>query len=315
MNLNFPNFPKETVSEQTSASFRYWFKRIFLDDWLVKLTALVITLTLWLGVTGLQTPTTTRLRGVTLKPFLSNQLEITNSPVKEIELVVTGEKRKVDRLDSDDLVVSLDLTDAKAGESTIKMSPENITVNLPKGVKIDEIHPDSVLLKLEPVEEYEVAIKAETEGSPAAGYEIYSTNITPAKVKVRGPKSSVESLNFILTEKINVDKLKLNFRAQQIPLNVVNPKVTLLDAVSVDVFFRIGKKRIERLFVKPYDTDSRSGKASILLYGPSAVLEKLAIEDLQVIEERKETETVRLSVILPEGMRNEVEVKSVKFRE
>lgn len=313
--MNF-SFPKDglTENEQRRNYIRYWLRRIFIDDWLIKLTALGITLALWLGVTGLQAPTTTRLRGVTLNPLVPNSLEITNSPVQEVDLVITGEKRKVDQLNPRDLIVSLDLSNIKEGDRTIQITPENITVDLPSGVKIDEIQPDKVAIKLEKLEEFEVPIRVETTGNPAPGYEIYSTTVTPSKVKVRGPKSFVGSINFVSTEKISIDKQKANLKAQQIPLKLVNPKATLVDAVTVNVTFRIGRKRIERLFVVRYQTASRAGRASVLIYGPNNVLEDITTEDI-FIEERREGDAVRLVAVLPSGLQRDVEIKSVKYRE
>ena len=36
-------------------------RKVFLEDWTTKLVALAITLALWVGVTGLSTPTTRRI--------------------------------------------------------------------------------------------------------------------------------------------------------------------------------------------------------------------------------------------------------------
>ncbi len=314
MNFDFSRDPILKSGEHEPV-VQYWLKRIFIDDWLIKLTALAITLALWLGVTGLQTPTTTRLRSVTLNPLVSNQLEIINSPVEEVDLVITGEKRKLDQINPRDLVVSLDLADVPEGERTIQITPDNVVVELPSGVKLNEIQPDKIAIKLERVEQYEVPIKVETIGTPAPGYEIYSIKVTPEKVLVRGPRSFVKALNFVSTEKIQIAKQKSDFSAQQIPLNLINPKATLVDVVSASVFVRIGKKRVERLMVVPYRTETRSGKASVLLYGPNSVLEDLTADDLLIVEERTKTKTVRLGVILPDRLKEMVEVKSVKYRE
>ena len=113
--------------EQRQISFRRLFQRIFLDDWVVKALALAITFALWLGVTGLRTPTRERLRNISLAVRVSNDIEITNSPVQEVDLVVTGDKRKIDQIKREDLIVSLDLTDAQPGDRTVKISPENVT--------------------------------------------------------------------------------------------------------------------------------------------------------------------------------------------
>ena len=310
------NFPTEKFiqKEQRTIFIKRLFRKIFLEDWLIKLTALAITFALWLGVTGLQAPLTTRLSGVTFSPLVSNDLEITNSPTQEVDIVITGDKRKIDQLNPRDLVVSLDLTDVKAGERTLQITPQNVTVDLPSGVKIDKIQPDKIAIKLEKVEEYDVPIRVEIEGNTASGFEVYESKVIPEKVRVRGPKSFVESLNFVLTEKINISGLKADFTAKQIPLNVVNPKVSLVNVVSTTVLIRIGRKRIERLFVIPYSTDSRAGKASVTLYGPDNVLENMTIDDLNV-EERNESGVVRLEVILSDRIKADVKIKKKKFRE
>ena len=311
------NFPTEKFiqKEQRQIIIGRLFRRIFLEDWLIKLTALAITFALWLGVTGLQAPLTTRLSSVSFSPLINNDLAITNSPVKEVDLIITGDKRKIDQLNPRDLVVSMDLRDVKEGQRTIQITKHNITVDLPSGVKIEKIEPDRFAIKLEKIEEFEVRVRAETEGTLAPGFEIYETKIAPEKVRVRGPKSFVESLDFVSTEKINIDKLKSNFTAGQIPLNIVNPQVTILNAVSASVLIRIGRKRIERLFVIPYTTATRAGRASVTLYGPDNILERLTVDDLQIKEERSETGTVRLGILLPEGIKNEVKIQKVKYRE
>src|SRR5687767_5274590 len=105
-------FLRENLSanEQNELSFRRLLRRIFLDDWLMKLIALVITLALWFGVTGLRTPSIERLRNVSLQLRISNDMEIINSPIQEVDLVVTGDKRKIEQIRREDLVVQLDLT-------------------------------------------------------------------------------------------------------------------------------------------------------------------------------------------------------------
>ncbi|MDQ3634818.1 MAG: CdaR family protein [Aridibacter sp.] len=314
--MNF-SFGKENFigNKQRKIFVSHWFRRIFLDDWMMKLIALIITLALWLGVTGLQDTTTTRLRNVTLNPLISNELEITNSPVQEVDLVVKGDKRKVDQLNPRDLVVSLDLTDIQSGDRTIQITPQNVTVDLPSGVKIDEIQPDKIAIKLENVIQRRVPVSPETEGSIASGYEIYSSTVMPAEIIVRGPKSSVESLDYVSTEKVPLKDRKEGFTVQQIPINITNPKITVVNTAAVSVSFKIGERRIERLFVVPYETESRKGTASVLLYGPRSILEKLTAADLRIVEQDSPNGVAKLRVILPNDISNMTEIKNLKFRE
>jgi hypothetical protein len=307
------SFPTEKFleKEQRQMFFRRLFRRVFLEDWGTKLVALGITVALWLGVTGLQKPTSRRLNSVPLILNFSSDMEATNSPLKEVDIVVTGDKTKISRLRSEDLVVSIDLTDITAGERTIQLTPENINVDLPSGLKIDEIQPGKIAVKLERVEEREIPVKPEIEGNVAEGFEIYSQTVLPAKVRVRGPESFVKSLDSISTEKITLDNRREDFTQRQIGLNVVNPKITVIDTI-VDVIFKIGEKRSERLFVVPYKTETETKNATVLLFGARSILEKLSGDRMSVVFSPNEHGENVPQVVLPADVQGKVEVKNLK---
>lgn len=307
-------FPTENFSQKENWQFslRRLLRRVFLDDWLIKAVALFITVTLWLGVTGLRAPVTVRLRNIPLNLRVSNDIEITNSPVQEVALEVTGDKRKIEQLNVRDLIVSLDLTDVPAGERTVQIAPENVSVELPTGVRLEKIEPNKIAVKLEAVEEREVAVRAETEGAVGENSEIYSQTVSPNNVRVRGPASFVKSLDFISTEKINLEDRQENFVVRQVALNVVNPKVTLLDT-AVDVNFVIGEKRIERLFAIPVSIETGNRTVSAVLYGGRSILESLKVEDLRVEIVKNEAGENSPNLVLPAEIQGQVEVRKLKI--
>lgn len=308
------NSPTEKFfpSDERQISFRRLLRRIFLEDWMTKVIALFITVALWLGVTGLRAPTTARFRSVPLNLRVSNNIEITNSPVQEVDLVITGDKRRIDQLNPRDLVVSLDLTDVPAGERTVQIAPENVSVELPTGVRLEEVQPNRIAVKLEAVGEREVTVRAETEGAVADDYEIYNRTISPLKVRVRGPESFIKSLDSVSTEKINLENRREDFTVRQVALNVVNPKVTLLDTV-VDVGFTIGEKRIEKTFVIPVKTENGNKFATFVLYGGTSVLESLKLENLPVETVKNEAGEIAPHLILPVEFKEQVEIRKQKF--
>src|SRR6185436_1402505 len=139
-------------------------KKIFLEDWVMKLVALAITLALWLGVTGLSTPTTQRFTTVPFSLRYSNNIEVTNSPIDKVDLVVSGDKRKLAQIKKEDLAVSMDISDVLPGDRVLNLTPETVAVSLPTGVRLDEIQPSRIAVRIESVEEKEIAVKAETMG-------------------------------------------------------------------------------------------------------------------------------------------------------
>lgn len=298
--------------EERQIFFSRLFRKIFLDDWLTKLVALLITLALWYGVSGLRAPKTVRLRAVALNLQVSNDVEITNAPVTEVDIVVTGDKRKTEILNSRDLTVLLDLTNIQPGDQMINLTTENVNLQLPSGVKLDEIQPNKIAVKIETVEEREIAVKAETEGNVGENFEIYDENIVPAKVRVRAPSSYIKSLNFVSTEKINIENRTADFAEKQVALSVSNPKATLLDT-AVDVFFRIGEKRVEKSFTISVKDEEKTKNVKVTLYGAQSLLQNLDAKKLQVSIVKTEAGSEAAQVSLPDELQGKIQIKEAKI--
>ena len=307
-------FPTEKFFErdQQQAFWSRLLRKVFLDDWMMKLIALVVTLGLWLGVTGLRTPTSRRFMNIPLNLRVANELEVTNSPVNEVEIKISGDKSKIDQLNQRDLSVSLDLTDVLAGDRTVQITPENVNIELPAGFKLEEIQPSRIAVKLEKIIERDVPVKAETEGALVEDFEIYSSMTAPPTVRVRGPESFVRPLDSISTEKINVESKQEDFIAQQISLNVVSPKVRLVDTTVVDVFFRIGEVRSEKSFIVSAKTETGEKKVSFKLYGARSIVSTLLTEHIKVEFTKTETGETSFNVILPPEIQDKVEVRDKK---
>lgn len=284
-------------------------RKIFLEDWLIKLVALAVTLALWLGVTGLSTPTTTRIGGIPLTLRFASNSEMTNSPVQEVDIVISGDKRRIDQINKNDLVMSVDLTDVLPGDRVIHLTPGNVNLELPTGVKLDEIQPNRIAVRLESVEEKDVEVKVETEGEIADGFEIYSAEPTPPKVRVRGPASFIRTLTSISTEKIAVAGRAEDFAARQVPLLLTNPKANPLDT-AVDVAFRIGERRMERIFLVPVRDDG-ARRATVVLFGPRSLLLAAKASDLEVLIEPVPGGTPRPRLLLPAELQGKVEERKL----
>ncbi|MFN0278860.1 MAG: YbbR-like domain-containing protein [Pyrinomonadaceae bacterium] len=252
-------------------------RKVFLEDWGLKLIALAITLGLWFGVTGLSTPTTKRFT-IPLNLDISSNAQIVNSPLQEIEIEVSGDKRKVEAVNRSEMAASLDLTDVAPGERVVLLSPESVFVALPQGVKLVEVAPSRIAVNLEAVEEEDFEVKTVTAGEPAAGYEVYTSSSVPPSVRVRGPASIVQMLEFVQTDKINLTGKKDDFTAKQVPVVAPNPKAAVLNTF-VDVVFKIGEKRIERTFT----VTGTSGKtATFTIYAPRTLLTRTKPEAFKV---------------------------------
>lgn len=306
----FAGTEKSGPKEPRRLLFKHVVRKIFLEDWALKLTALAITLGLWLGVTVLTKRESGRF-SVPLNFRVSDNAILTGSSVQDVTIRVSGDKQKIENLFGNDLRVSLDLSDVEPGERVITLTPQNVLIS-PLGLKLEDIQPNRVAVNLEAAEQKEIAVRVETEGNPAEGFEIYGKTSAPQKVRVRGPASFIKLLDFLRTDKIEVSGKKEDFVAKQVLVRLPNTDATVSDTV-VDVTFRIGERRVERIFLVPV-SGVPGKKATVVLYGPKTLLAGVRSENLRVEMVKNDAGEDTPQVDLPDALQGSVEIRSVKVR-
>jgi len=303
----FAQLPREVGS---------WLRQIFIEDWNLKLLALAITLGLWFGVTGQRAPATVRLTRVQISFRLPSEMEISNDPRDEVEVTLTGSKGEIDRLNGRDLVAYVDVSDMKPGERVVQLTPGRVKIDLPEGVRIDGIEPNTIPLRLEQRIERQVEVEARLEGHLAEGYELRGINITPGKVKVRGPASHINELQKALTETIPLEGRKESFAVAQTAIDIPDPKVDVIDTI-VNVYLEVGEQRIEKTLTgvavrESGGASARPETASATIFGARSVIEQLRAQDIQIILDVSEDGAITPRLSLPPGLETQVELRSTK---
>jgi YbbR domain-containing protein len=260
-------------------------RKLFVEDWSLKLLSLAITVVLWLFVTSQNEPVTTHVN-VQLNFVRPQSLEISNDPPKSVDVTLTGSRGKLDGLSALDLVATIDITDQRAGERMLRLS-DRAQIPLPHGVRIEGFLPGAIPIRLEPIVEKEVKAEPRLEGEPAFGYEVYSVIPSQPTVTVRGPEGHVNALEKAPTETIWLAGKKDSFTAQNVSIDITDAKVDLLDP-AIDVQIVIGERRTERSFsdvsvVGPAGTLTEPRTASVNILGPSKLLDQLKKNDIKIV--------------------------------
>jgi YbbR domain-containing protein len=296
---------------------RGWLREIFVEDLSLKLLALAITLGLWYGVTGQRTPTTKRLSGVHLSFQQPKDMEISYDATTQVDVTLTGAKREIDRLNARDLVATVDLTGYKTGARSVKLTSNTVKINLPEGVRVDDIDPNTVPLRLEPRIEREIEVEAKLEGKLPEGYELRRINISPSKIRVRGPASHVNALQKALTEPVTLDGRKESFTEPQVAVEILDQRVDVMDTL-VNIYLEIGEQRIEKSFAGVSVRESNGAlagpsAANVTLYGDRSLIEGLHAKDMHLQLETAPDGATATRLVLPPGMDGRVELRSTKL--
>lgn len=237
---------------------------MFLENWGLKLLALAIAVALWLGVTGQNKPVTLRVSGVQLNFLQPNGLEISNDPPTTVDVILTGSKDKLDRIGPRDLIANVDLSDQRAGERVIKLTLDRVKVDLQEDVKIQGFHPASVPIRLEPVVEVPLDVEVKFEGKLPEGYEVAGVNVSPAKIRLRGPADRVNALRKAITETVWLDGKKESFTVSHVEINIADPKIDILDP-AVDIRVDVVQKNRGDLHLRFVTIDESPYVAALVM--------------------------------------------------
>jgi YbbR domain-containing protein len=288
-------------------------RKIFVEDFGLKLLALAITLLVWMAVTGENQPITIHT-AVQLNFVRPDNLAISNDPPRTVEVLLTGSRNRLNNLRLLDLVATVDLSDSKPGDRVIRLSPERVAIQLPSGVTISSFQPTTLPIRLEPIVRREVAVEVHLDGEPAAGFELYGTQSTPAAVWIEGPASHVKELQNAPTETISVDGRNETFTAPRVSIAISDEKLDIAESL-VDVVVTIGEKRIEKSFENvplPYHKNSSQAQtATVVLFGPPQLLQQLKVENITLVADTGSAGKGMPKLQLPPTMQDQITLVSI----
>jgi YbbR domain-containing protein len=240
-----------------------WLRKVFLEDWGLKLLALAITVVLWVAVTGQNQPMTMRVSGVQLNFLRPEGFEISNDPPGTVDVILTGSRDKLDRIGPRDLIATVDLSDQKPGERILKLTLDRVKMDLQEDVKVQGFHPGSIPIRLEPIIEAPVDVEVKFEGKLPEGFEVAGVSVSPAKVRLRGPADRINAVRKALTESVSLDGRKEGFNLSRVEINVPDPKIEILDP-TVDIHVDVAERKRGDLHLKFANSDATPYLAGVI---------------------------------------------------
>ena len=285
-------------------------RRIFIEDWSLKLLSLAIAIVLWLLVTGQNEPVTAHLN-VQLNFIRPPSLEISNDPPRTVDVMLTGSRNKLDDLTSLDLVATVDLADQRSGERVLRLA-DRAQISLPQGIKVDGYQPSAIPIRLEEIVERQVTVEPKLDGQPSDGFEVYGVYPNKGSVTVRGPASRVNALQKVMTEGIWVAGHKESFTASNVAVDVPDPKVDLREPL-VNVNVEIGERRVEKTLAGVSVSTADGGKVqpattTVTVLGVASLINSLKAEEVKIVLDND----LKPQLEVPDALKGKVTLKSVQ---
>ena len=252
------------------------------------LKALSLALAILLYFVSQQPITDMRVAGVPIEyRGLSRGVEIGGDTEKTVSMRLTGPRNVVRSLTPNHLLAIADLSNKEPGEKIVQLRPDESF--LPDNVKVVQIEPSSIRIKLEPTATKVVKVEAQFIGKLSEGREIYRVKLDPGEVEIRGPQSLVNKIDRVITETVNMEGRQSSFQAP-VEVEVSQDSLRVNSQNPIKLTVEIGEERETRRFadvpVRWPDKDSNdrllTKTVEVEVFGPKSALDKTRPEDLRV---------------------------------
>ncbi len=160
-----------------------------------KIVALLITLILWVIILGSKEASIVKM--ITTDYLLPHDMMIVNNAPHQVAFRVSGPRLSLKRFAEVSEPLTIDLSSAPEGVSTIRIHPDSI--NVPPGLRVTSVSPTTLAPKLERMISRDVPVELQTKGKLPSGKKLVHVTVTPAVWEVTGARSQIEGIKSLKT--------------------------------------------------------------------------------------------------------------------
>jgi YbbR domain-containing protein len=252
------------------------------------LKALSLLLAILLFIVSRQPVIDLRVTGVQIEyRGLGPGVKVVGDTEQRVSVRLSGPRDIVRSLTPTQLLVVADLSGKAPGERIVQLKVDESS--LPDNVKVMQIEPASIKIKLEPSVTKLVRVEPQVRGDVAKGREIYSIEVYPGEVEIEGPQSIVNKIDRVFTESVSVDGREGDFQAS-VEVEIPQDSLRVKTPGQIKLSVKVGEQRLSRSFDNaPVHWLDKNATGSLLtktvrleVFGPKSVVEKLRPDELRV---------------------------------
>ena len=179
-------------------------RNIILNNLGLKISAIVISVFLWLFVTSRGQSEMSLEIPLEFKN-ISSGLGIAASNIKAAVVTVKGQERLMKNLKPSDIRVFVDLSKARKGDAIFYINKDDVV--LPYAMSVISITPSSLKIRIDETVEKPLLVRPLIVGMPENGFYVKSLLVEPRSVMLQGLKSEVRKINTVTTEALDITGL------------------------------------------------------------------------------------------------------------
>ncbi len=275
----------------------------------LKLLSLVMAAFLWYSITKTERDAERNIEVPVSLRKIPDGLTVMNPPTKGITVTLRGPRTILDNVDERKGRLQIPLTSLQLGDNRIDLNGAMLNPELPRSLKVVRFDPPSVTIRADRRTMRRLPVKADLAGSPALGYTVAESEVTPDVVEVTGPARLLQDVKQVRTEPIDLrgaeDFIERNVLLERIDPavtyvpDVVRVRVTIEEVVAAREFPKVPVAAPAGVTVTPPTIDVTVRGAQRLLHNLTLAPDAVSV-DLGGLPPG--THTVPIRIAVPDGL-------------
>ena len=274
--------------------------------WLI---SIVLAVSLWYFITKTERDAERTIELPVSLRRIPEGFTVMNPPIKA-SATLRGPRTILDNLDERKERLLVPLTNVQPGENRLDLSGQMLDPKLPRSLKVVRFEPQSFTVRADRRTMKRLPVKAGLAGSPALGYTVGESTVTPELVEVTGPVQLLQDLKQVATEPIDLRGAEETIR-RNVLLERIDPALTFVpDVVQVRVTIEesLAAREFSKvpIVVPPGVTQITPPTVELTVRGPQRLLHNLTLPpdavQVDVNGLQPGSHMVAVQVTLPEGL-------------
>ena len=290
-------------------------KKFFINNWELKILALLSAIVLWFFVVGIENnsyrfPEQIDVHAINLPQDMSVSNDLGKANIR-----IQADQDIIKNLTTNDFDLSVDLSNAHEGEQEVPLSATSKNDK----VTILKVEPSTVHVVLEQITHKDIKVKTVVSGNPAKGYSVQNVSVTPGTITVSGGKSLLSKITSVNAQIQLGGNESTNFKqnvALQLPDTISSLKNVSLTPQQVIVEVTITQDLQQKTVVVKPDLQGRTdlivlskkllvSPATIVIEGKEDTLnniDSISTQPVDLDTLKNSTIPVKAKLIIPQGV-------------
>jgi YbbR domain-containing protein len=212
-------------------------KKIFLNNWGLKTSALLLAVLVWAIVSGQEKAYSEKTLKIPIEIIhVSPNVEVVSLQPEDARVSMRGAANLIAKIRPENMAIKIDLKNINASSKLNYFAEDYLEV--PQGIQIISLHPKMIAVYVEEFDTKELPVKIHFRGRLPAALKIKEARVIPDRVTIIGYKSQLGDITMVHTEDVNLDEIGAS-QKRRVALKQTRNILKFRDRRDVDLLLEI----------------------------------------------------------------------------